>query len=206
MLEADGAEAVSFVADVADEDAWKQVGGETTDRFGHIDVLVSNAFTVEVAAAHLTTRGSWDAQLAVNLTGALLGFQACLPGLRASLAPGGSSMILVSSVHARVGLNGHPAYAASKGALESLGRQLAVEYGPEIRVNAVLPGPVLTRAWDRVGEEDRNLSARSTVAGRLGDPTEVAAAIAFLASSDASFVTGASLVVDGGWTVAKSSA
>jgi NAD(P)-dependent dehydrogenase (short-subunit alcohol dehydrogenase family) len=204
-LEVEGAAAVPFVADVADENAWQQVAAKTIDRFGHIDVLVSNAFTVEVAPAHMTTRESWDAQLAVNLTGALLGFQACLPGFRARTTPDGASVILVSSVHARVGLAGHPAYAASKGALESLGRQLAVEYGPEIRVNTVLPGPVRTKAWDRVSEEDRILSAKSTVARRLADPSEIAAAIAFLASTDASFVTGASLVVDGGWTVAKAS-
>ena len=114
--------------------------------------------------------------------------------------------MLVSSVHAHAGLPGHPAYAAAKGALLSLCGQLAVEYGPEVRVNAVLPGPILTGAWDRVGEEGRRRSAQATAARRLGRPEEVAAAIAFLGGPDASYVTGTSLIVDGGWSVVKDSA
>lgn len=73
-------------------------------------------------------------------------------------------------------------------------------------MNAVVPGPIETRAWSGISQEDRAKSARGTVLGRLGDPTEVAAVVAFLASSDASYITGANVVVDGGWSICKDSA
>jgi NAD(P)-dependent dehydrogenase (short-subunit alcohol dehydrogenase family) len=89
--------------------------------------------------------------------------------------------------------------------LVALARQLAVEYGPAVRVNCVLPGPIRTAAWDWVSPEDQQRSVEATVAGRFGTSDEVAAAVAFLASTDASYVTGASLVVDGGWSAARPS-
>jgi NAD(P)-dependent dehydrogenase (short-subunit alcohol dehydrogenase family) len=192
----------SFVrADVADERDWARVM-TAAHGYGPVDVLVSNAFTVALSAAHETTRASWDRQLAVNLTGAFLGVHEALGDLRER----GGAIVLVSSVHARFGIRGHPAYAAAKGALLGLCGQLAVEYAPRVRVNAVLPGPVMTGAWDRVEEADRRLTIEATPAGRFGTSDEVAAAIAFLAGPEASFITGTHLVVDGGWSVAKTSA
>jgi glucose 1-dehydrogenase len=201
QINAAGGRAAFVRGDVAEERDWAAVL-QAAHVFGPVHLLVSNAFTNDLAPVHETSRASWDRQLAVNLTGAFLGFRAVLDDLRATRG----SAVLVSSVHAHAGVPGHPAYAASKGALLSLCGQLAVEYGPEVRVNAVVPGPILTAAWDRVSAEGRRRSARATAAGRLGRPAEVAAAIAFLGSQDASYVTGTSLIVDGGWSVVKDSA
>jgi NAD(P)-dependent dehydrogenase (short-subunit alcohol dehydrogenase family) len=194
--------AAEFVtADVSSPGDWDRLV-TAAHTFGPVDVLVSNAFTVDVAPAHETSLASWERQLAVNLTGGFLGVRALLPDLRERRG----AIVLISSVHAHKGIPGHPAYAAAKGALLSLSGQLAVEYGPEVRVNAVLPGPILTAAWDRVSQEDRDRSVAETAAGRFGSPEEAAAAIAFLASPEASYITGSSLLVDGGWSVVKGSA
>ncbi|MFJ9246675.1 SDR family NAD(P)-dependent oxidoreductase [Streptomyces sp. NPDC101776] len=170
--------------------------------FGPVDVLVSNAFTVDVTPAHEMTLPSWQRQLDVNPTGSFLGFRAVLPDLEERRG----AVVLTSSVHAHKGIPGHPAYAAAKGALLSLCSQLAVEYGPVVRVNAVVSGPILTAAWDRVPPEERERSIAETALRRFGSPEEVAAAIAFLSADEAAFITGTSLVVDGGWSVVKASA
>ena len=201
-IEAAGGRARAVLADVSAPSSWDLIGATARDAFGPVGVLVSNAYTVDVVPAGEMTVASWERQIAVNLSGTFLGVRNLLVDLLAN----DGSVVVVSSVHALVGLPGHPAYAAAKGGLVALARQLAVEYGPALRVNTVLPGPVLTAAWDRVSEVDRARSVAETVAGRFGTPAEVAAAVAFLASPEAAFITGASLVVDGGWTAVKSSA
>jgi NAD(P)-dependent dehydrogenase (short-subunit alcohol dehydrogenase family) len=197
-----GGRALAVVADASSEEDWARLATTARDNFGPVGVLVSNAYTVEVAPADQTTLASWERQIAVSLTGTFLAVKALLPDLRTNEG----SVVVVSSVHALVGLPGRPAYAAAKGGLVALARQLAVEYGPALRVNTVLPGPIMTAAWDPVPEEDRARSVAETVARRFGTPAEVAAAVAFLASPEAAFITGTSLVVDGGWTAVKSSA
>ncbi|MFI6024751.1 SDR family NAD(P)-dependent oxidoreductase [Amycolatopsis magusensis] len=201
-IRAAGGRAISVRCDVSSEADWSEAVARCRAELGPVDVLVSNAYTVDVRPAHETTLGSWERQLSVNLTGAFLGFTACLPDLRRNCR---GAVVLISSVHALVGLPGRPAYAATKAGLTGLTRQLAVEYGTELRVNCVLPGPVLTAAWDGIGEADREHSAAETAVKRMGRPDEVAAAVAFLAGDDASFVTGATLAVDGGWSVYKQS-
>lgn len=200
-IRSEGGRALAILADVSDEGSWERVVERTRATFGPVGILVSNAYTFEQAPAHETALASWERQIGVNLTGAFLGVRACLDDLTAC----GGSVVIASSVHAWFGLPGRPAYATSKGGLTALTRQLAVEYGPRVRVNCVLPGPVLTAAWEDVSEEDRRASVAQTAAGRFGDPDEVASVISFLASSEASYVTGASLPVDGGWSIYKAS-
>jgi glucose 1-dehydrogenase len=197
-----GGRALFLVGDVSEEPAWDRVADAAQEAFGPVDTVVTNAYFSEVAPAHATSPDSWRRQIDVTLTGAFLGARRLLPGL----AERGGAMVITSSVHANFGLPGRPAYAAAKGGLVALTRQLAVDYGPGARVNCVLPGPVMTPAWDRVHEADRARSVEATVLRRFGEPGEVAAAIAFLASAEASYITGTALTVDGGWSISKDSA
>ncbi|AYF79573.1 SDR family oxidoreductase [Nocardia yunnanensis] len=201
-IRATGARAEFRQCDVTSEQSWTELRAWATARWGPVDVLCSNASCQAVVPAHELSRQQWDDGLAVNLTPLFLGVRTFIDDLRARRG----NVVAVSSVHAQFGLPGYPVYAAAKGGLTSLVRQLAVEYGADrVRVNAVLPGPILTPVWNDVDDEGRQLSARATVLDRLGAPEEVAAAIAFLASDDASFITGTNLVVDGGWSVRKES-
>ncbi|WP_433522216.1 SDR family NAD(P)-dependent oxidoreductase [Nocardia pseudovaccinii] len=188
--------------DVSSEDSWIELRNSVNELFGPLDFLCSNASRQATIPAHELSRQAWDDGLAVNLTPLFLGLRTFIDDLRSR----GGNVVAVSSVHAQFGLPGYPVYAAAKGGLTALVRQLAVEYGhSRVRVNAVLPGPILTPVWDDVDEAGRRLSAQATALDRMGAPEEVAAAVAFLASDDASFITGANLVVDGGWSVRKES-
>ncbi|WP_030692474.1 SDR family NAD(P)-dependent oxidoreductase [Streptomyces globisporus] len=200
-IRADGGRAAYVRCDVSSEADWKALRAAAHARFGPVSVLHSNAFVHTTAAAHELPVATWDREMAVNLRALYFATRVFLDDLRAERG----SLVATSSVHAGFGLPGYAAYAAAKGGMCALVRQLAVEYGPDVRFNSVLPGPILTDVWSEVDEEGRRLSAGATALARLGRPEEVAAAVAFLASADAAYITGTDLVVDGGWTVKKDS-
>lgn len=194
-----GGNARSVALDVASVDDWATMTESLRAEEGRLDILHSNAYLEIKAPAHELAPPDWDRQLAVSLSGTYLAVRS----LASMLLAAEGAIILTSSVHALMGFAGRPAYAAAKGGLIALGRQLAVEYGPRVRVNTVLPGSILTPAWDPLSDEELASHEAGIIAGRLGHPDEVASAVAFLASSDASYITGTTLVVDGGWSAFK---
>lgn len=173
-----------------------------TAAFGGLDVLVVGAAAREPTATVLElAEADWNRTLAVNLTGAFLASKAALPAL---IARGGGSIVFIASQLGRVGTAGRPAYCATKGALVQLARAMAADHAREgVRVNTLSPGAVETdRLVHRFGDMG---AARAALAplhpiGRLGRPEEIARAALFLASEASSFMTGADLLVDGGYT------
>jgi glucose 1-dehydrogenase len=190
--------------EVASATDWHTAHAAVTDRFGRVDVVFCNgpgrvAPTVPV---HELEEADWDRQIAVTLKAAYLAARAFCPLLHHTAG----TLIVTSSVHAHIGIPGCAPYAAAKGGLLALTRQLAVEYAPTVRVNAVIPGPVRTPAWDGIDAASQAATIRETPAARLGEPADIAAAVAYLASTDAAFITGSALTVDGGWTISTTSA
>lgn len=203
-LSARGQVARGFGGDVADPEAVTDVARQVLEAYGHIDGLVNNAGTI--AKSDDVVGQSWDDWrriMEVNAGGAFLWTKAVVPSM---LQRKRGSIVNVASISALVGLPHQSAYCMSKGAVVQLTRQVAVEYAARgIRCNAVCPGSVDTELFRRaVGEQDDAEAAQRAFRsahpiGRLGEPVEVANAIAYLLSDEASFATGAILSVDGGF-------
>lgn len=173
--------------------------------FGGLDVLVFGAATLEPTATVLElSEADWNRTLAVNLTGAFLVSRAALPALRAR---GGGSIIFIASQLGRVGAAGRPAYCATKGALVQLAKVMAADHARDgVRVNTLSPGAVETgRLLHRYGDMAAARAALGPkhLLGRLGQPEEIARAALFLASDASTFMTGADLLVDGGYTAVR---
>ncbi len=175
---------------------------QTFSRFGALDIVVNNAAaTTPLATVLEMTPEDWDLSINVNLTGAFYVCRAAIPHLAAG---GGGSIINVASQLGSVGSRRRAAYCASKAALIQLSRCLALDHAAEgIRVNSLSPGAVHTERIHGYfgGREsaDRELAPLHPI-GRIGEPDEIASAALFLASDDSKFMTGADLVVDGGYT------
>ena len=202
-IEADGGTAAFCQADLSDRAQCDRLVSETVQRFGRLDVLVNNAGVLHEGTALTTSDYAWDETLTVNVSSVFFMSRAALKQMSAQ----GSGCIVNTA--SEWGLNGEPgfvAYCASKGAVVQMTRCMALDHAAEgIRVNAVCPGETHTEMLDRMlqdqgGDFDENL--RNFAAGipmrRVATPEEIARSILFLASDDASYVTGTTLVVDGG--------
>lgn len=167
------------------------------DVIDRIDICISNAaLTDTIAPAHRMSPEQWDGDIAVNLTGAFRIIQACLPRMRAQRW---GRVIAVSSAAARLGLSGQVAYSSSKAGLYGLVRTVAVESRRHgITANCVLPGMVATPVVLAMPDAVRERALAGMPMGRMAEPDEVAALIAFLASEDAGYITGQDISIDGG--------
>ena len=195
-----GGQALFTRLDVTQEADWAKAVNLAVSRFGKLDVLVNNAGISSRAFTDDTGIEAWDKIMEVNSKGVFLGTRAAVPKM---LDAGGGSIINISSIMGLVGsAGGHPAYNASKGAVRIFSKAMAVRHGKDnIRVNSVHPGfmpPMVSGiAYD---QDQRRGSLEQTPLGREGRIEEVANAVLFLASDEASYITGAELAVDGGFT------
>jgi meso-butanediol dehydrogenase / (S,S)-butanediol dehydrogenase / diacetyl reductase len=200
-----GGQAFGVHVDVSRAEQMRAFVDATAERFGRLDGIVNNAGVAVGGSVVDLDEPDWERVLAVNLKGVWLGMKYAIPHLRAA---GGGSIVNMSSVQALVGFPGWAGYAATKGAIISLSRQAAVEYGTDgIRVNCLAPGTIMTPMNEEIFRTAADPEAlienwnSSHALGRFGQPAEVAAAAAFLLSDDAAFITGDCLRVDGGLTV-----
>jgi NAD(P)-dependent dehydrogenase (short-subunit alcohol dehydrogenase family) len=206
-----GKGAVKLVADISTEDGTQRLAEEFAARFEELDVLVNNAGIVRFSHFESLPLDEWEQVMRVNVTGALLVTQQFTPLLRRTAARRGdaatASVVNITSLEATrvVSRVGHPQvhYNASKGALKMLTKALALELAPSnIRVNAVAPGFVVTpfTAESLADPAVVSWALERIPLKRLAMPEDVAAAVAFLASEESSYMTGAELAVDGGWS------
>ena len=197
-----GGRALALSCDVSRETDTRAAVEAAQSAFGPIHILVNGAATDDPNATVLDLAlADWERVFAVNVTGAYLMSRAVLPGM---IAAGGGNIIHIASQLGRVGAPARPAYCASKGALIQLAKAMAVDHAAQnIRVNTLSPGAIETRRLVlRYGDmaAARQIAGPKHLLGRLGQPEEIAQAALFLASDAASFMTGADMLVDGGYT------
>ena len=194
-----GGQAMFVHLDVSDEAAWEAAVRQAVDRFGKLDILVNNAGISGSSQSDNRSTEAWDQMMTVNARGTFLGIKHAVPEMQKI---GGGAIVNISSIAGFVGQDSnHPGYNASKGAVRILTKSMAVQHARDgIRVNSVHPGmmpAMLSSArWNKPNPD----AARNVPLGRPGELIEVANAVLFLASDEASYITGTELIVDGGVT------
>ena len=205
MVEAEiaeaGGEAMFVQLNVSDEDAWSDAVQQTVSRFGKLDILVNNAGISGSGEPDFTSTEAWDRLMDINAKGVFLGMKHAIPEMEKA---GGGAIVNISSISGFVGQSYvHPGYNASKGAVRLVTKAAAVQHAKKgIRVNSVHPGsmPAMLTSGPRGDGGSQEARLAAIPMGREGRPIEVANAVLFLASDDASYITGTELLVDGGFT------
>lgn len=198
-----GGEAIFVQCDIAEEEEIKAMVQTTLNVYGRIDILVNNAGVGVYKSVLETTSEEWDRCLNIDLKGVFLCSKYIIPHMQ---TVGKGAIVNMSSVHSHATVNGAAPYSASKGGITALTRNMAIDYSPTIRVNAISPGWVLTplieklfSSYDNPSEQQRLVEQRQ-VMKRIGTPEDIGYAAAFLVSDEAAFITGTELFVDGGLT------
>jgi 3-oxoacyl-[acyl-carrier protein] reductase len=205
LIEGEGGEAAFVKGDVTHREDWQRSVETALNRFGGLHILHSHAGDGTPGSIHEVGDDEWDRVLRINLNGIRFGAGAVIPYFQSQ---GYGNIVITASSHGVLGVQNSAAYCATKAALINLTRQMALDYGPEIRVNCVCPGPIDTprlRGWPPVPSRRPEDIARRTdrvkALKRIGRPEEVAYAVLFLASDESSYITGHPLVIDGGQTI-----
>lgn len=186
-----------------------EIVGKTVERFGALDHLVNNAGVADQGMLHKMDDARIDRVIDINVKGVIYLCRAAIPALIKSNAPGGGSIINISSVSGIGGDSMLPLYNASKGAVTNLTRGLALQLGPMgVRVNSINPSVTRSDMVDAIinNEDAMKMMMNRLAIKRIGEPEDIAAAAAFLASEDASFITGVNLPVDGGTSASNGQA
>jgi NAD(P)-dependent dehydrogenase (short-subunit alcohol dehydrogenase family) len=198
LIRSAGGEARFFQADVGQADDVERMVETAVSAYARLDILHNNAFWNRYGNVVDLEEAGWDGTLTVTLKALYLGCKYAIPAMQAS---GGGAIVNVASVHSLVSFYNCAAYDTAKAGVLGLTRSVAIDFGPTIRCNAVLPGAIYpTGAWVGASEAIKERFSTAVPAKRLGHPDDIARAVAFLASDDASFITGTGLVVDGGLT------
>ncbi|MGQ0503407.1 MAG: glucose 1-dehydrogenase [Panacagrimonas sp.] len=200
LIEKAGGKAIFIRHDVTKASDWEKVCSTAVSKFGKIDTLVNNAGILTLKTLDETTEAEFDLIFNINVKGVFFGMQAVLPGMKIA---GAGSIVNISSIYGLVGAPSAAAYEASKGAVRLLTKAGAIDLNKfNIRVNSVHPGVIATQMTkDLLSDpEVKKALLGTTILGRPARPEEVSNAVLFLASDEASFMTGSEMVVDGGYT------